>query len=45
MTSTMACGRSRDLLRIEGYQLQRAENGTEALAKLESFRPDIVCPT
>jgi DNA-binding response OmpR family regulator len=26
----------------EGYAVQEAENGTEALAKLESFRPDIV---
>jgi len=26
----------------EGYAVQEAENGTEALAKLDSFRPDII---
>jgi DNA-binding response OmpR family regulator len=26
----------------EGYAVQEAENGTEALAKVESFRPDII---
>lgn len=32
----------RDELAEEGYRVEMAENGTQALAKLESFRPDLV---
>ncbi len=32
----------RDELAEEGYRVELAENGAEALAKLESFRPDLV---
>jgi DNA-binding response OmpR family regulator len=32
----------RDELAEEGYRVEMAENGTQALAKFESFRPDLV---
>lgn len=32
----------RDELAEEGYRIDLAENGLEALSKLESFRPDLV---
>lgn len=32
----------RDELTEEGYRIDLAENGLEALSKLESFRPDLV---